>query len=234
MPVGVARCSSRAAVLETSLLTVLKSSLPKLPCQLGYCWLQELVPVQRGCPQSCVEDEAGWQLRLPGCIGCSKGELSPRPGLGGSTSMVRTVQVSHTHSPFSSLGAQLPVSGQLMWWECILQAAGLRFVMTQRAGESRGGLLPTMPLSVWEKWEQRHSGAGVPAGSDGEMYPSLSPSTVVGRGEHLVLAIEAVAAHPRPGQSLHLHQGWALLQRLPPHCCREVQQNENLNSYRIY
>lgn len=138
MPVGVAQCSNRAAVLETSLLTVLKSSLPKLPCQVCCRWLRELVPVQRGWPQSCLEDEAGWQLRLPGCVVCSKGELPPRPGLGGSTSMVRTVQVSHTHSPFSSLGTQLPVSGQLMWWECILHAAGLGFVMTQRAGESQG------------------------------------------------------------------------------------------------
>lgn len=82
MPLGVAQCSNRAAVLETSLLTVLKSSLPKLPCQLGYRWLRELVPVQHAWPQSCVEDEAGWQLRLPGYVGCSNGELSPRPGLG--------------------------------------------------------------------------------------------------------------------------------------------------------
>lgn len=115
---------------------MLKSSLPKLPCQLGYRWLRELVPVQHAWPQSCVEDEAGWQLRLPGYVGCSNGELSPRPGLGRSTSMVRTVQVSHTHSPFSSLGTQLPVTSQLLWWECIPWAVGLSFVMTQRAGES--------------------------------------------------------------------------------------------------
>lgn len=135
---GVAQCSNRAAVLETSLLTVLKSSLPKLPCQLGYCWLRELVPVQRGWPQSCLEDKAGWQLRLPGSTGCSKGELSSRPGLGRSTSVVRTVQVSHIHSPFSSLGTQLQVFSQLMCWECILWAAGLSFVLTQRAGQSQG------------------------------------------------------------------------------------------------
>lgn len=182
MPVGVAQCSNRATVLETSLLTVLKSSLPKLPCQLGYRWLRELVPVQRGWPQSCLEDEAGWQLRLPGCIGCSKGQLSPRPALGRSTSMVRTVQVSHTHSPFSSLGTQLPVSSQLMWRECILRAAGLSLVMTQSAGQSQG-LAASSHASqrVGEVRAEAFRCRGT-GGCVGEMYLSLSPSSSVWQG----------------------------------------------------
>lgn len=50
-----------------SLLTVLASSWPEPPCQLGHCWLRDLVPVQRGWPWPRLEDEASWVLRLPGC-----------------------------------------------------------------------------------------------------------------------------------------------------------------------
>lgn len=102
-----------------------------------------------------------------------QGELSPRPGLGRSTSMVRPVQVSHTHSPFSSLGTQPPGSSQLMWWECILRAAGLSFVMTQRAGESQGlAAVNRASHYVGDVGAEAFRCRGVR-----DMYPSLSPSS---------------------------------------------------------
>lgn len=61
MPLGVARCYCFG---NLSLLTVLDCSLPKLLRQLGYCWPQELVLVQRGQPQSRLEDKARWPPRL--------------------------------------------------------------------------------------------------------------------------------------------------------------------------
>lgn len=67
--------------------------------------------------------------------------------------------------PVSSCGGSASCGQQVsvLWW-------------LKEQGKARGWLLPTVPRSMWEKWEQRYSGAGVPAGGVREMYPSLSPS----------------------------------------------------------
>lgn len=180
-------------------------------------------------PQSRVEDEAGWQLRLAGCMGCSKGELSPRPGLGRSTGMVRPVQVSHTHSPFSSLGAQPPVSSQLMGWECILQAAGLSFVMTQRAGESQGLAAANHASQyVGEVGAEALRCRGTSWGCWGEVPTLLLAPPVVCPCDWGGGCTPATWSEPAPAPGL----GSSV--RLPPLSCWEVQQNKNLNSCKIY
>lgn len=94
-----------------------------LPLAAGAC------PSAAWWPQSCVEDEAGWQLRLAGCMGCCKGELSPRPGLGRSTAwwgQYRWATIT-AHSPPWEHSHQCPVSSwggsascrqrvSVLWW----------------------------------------------------------------------------------------------------------------------
>lgn len=65
---------------------------------------------------------------------CSQGELPPRPGLGGSTSMVRMVQVSHTQPILLPGNGAVSVSvSPCGRKERVLQAVGITSV-TQRAG----------------------------------------------------------------------------------------------------
>lgn len=86
---------------------------------------------------------------------CSQGELPPRPGLGGSTSMVRMVQVSHTqpillpgHGAVSVSVSPCGRSASCRQW------GSLRWPKEQ-------GNRPCLPVAG-QKWEQVHSGTGVP------------------------------------------------------------------------
>lgn len=129
-------------------------------------------------------------------------------------------------------------SSQLMWWECILRAKGLSFLMCQRAGQSQGLAAANHASQPVGEVGAEAFRCRVPAGGVGEMYPSLRCSSRGWQGwvSHpcdwgggcTPTAWSEPAPAPRLGSSV------CLPPHLPPCCCREVQQNKNLNSYKIY
>lgn len=181
---------------------------------------------------------AAWKTRQAGHRGCqavvcSKGELSPRPGLGGGTSMVRTVQVSHTHSPFSSLGTWLPGFWSAHEVGVHPAGGGCHFSCDPKGWEK--ARLPTMPPSGWA---EVGAGAlrcrGTKLGAYRRYTLLLAHPAAVRRAWAPRPCDTVEAAHPQPGRSLRLHPCRALLYTCLPTALLGLSKIKILTSYKIY